>query len=175
MEDTLRVLNELVEVGVLEQYAIGGAIGALFYVEPFLTEDLDVFCLVASSASALTPFASLYEELKRRAYMFEGEFMSIEGVPVQFLPASTPLLVDALAAAVAMSFGQTAARVMRPEYLAAIALQTGRDKDYARVDLLLRQAKDFDVGLLKQLVLDHGLSSRLSVFKTRFTETAATL
>ena len=34
MEATLKVLNELVESGVVERYAIGGAVGAIFWVGP---------------------------------------------------------------------------------------------------------------------------------------------
>jgi hypothetical protein len=34
MEKTLRVLNRMVKDGVIEQYAIGGAVAAIFYVEP---------------------------------------------------------------------------------------------------------------------------------------------
>jgi hypothetical protein len=43
MEATLNVLNELERSGVFTRYAIGGAMGATFYVEPLLTFDLDVF------------------------------------------------------------------------------------------------------------------------------------
>jgi hypothetical protein len=43
MERTLQVLNELEKSGVLTRYAIGGAMGATFYIEPVLTFDLDVF------------------------------------------------------------------------------------------------------------------------------------
>ncbi len=42
MEATLRVLNELERNGVISRYAIGGAVGAIFYMEPFLTYDLDI-------------------------------------------------------------------------------------------------------------------------------------
>ena len=42
MEATLRVLNELERNGVISRYAIGGAVGAIFYTEPFLTYDLDI-------------------------------------------------------------------------------------------------------------------------------------
>jgi hypothetical protein len=34
MEATLRVLNELEAEGVISRYAIGGAVGAIFYMEP---------------------------------------------------------------------------------------------------------------------------------------------
>lgn len=35
MEATLAVLNDLVTEQVIEKYAIGGAVGAIFWVEPF--------------------------------------------------------------------------------------------------------------------------------------------
>ena len=50
MEATLKVLNKMEEAGVIQSYAIGGAVGAAFYVEPSLTYDLDVFALIESSA-----------------------------------------------------------------------------------------------------------------------------
>ena len=43
MHQALRVLNELVEEGVIPRYAIGGAIAASFYIEAQATADLDVF------------------------------------------------------------------------------------------------------------------------------------
>jgi hypothetical protein len=43
MEATLAVLNRLVEAGLVERYAIGGAVGAIFWIEPFDTIDLDIF------------------------------------------------------------------------------------------------------------------------------------
>jgi hypothetical protein len=46
MEATLKVLNELEREGVISRYAIGGAVGAIFYMEPFLTYDLEPNCLV---------------------------------------------------------------------------------------------------------------------------------
>ena len=45
MKETFAVLNQMVADGVIENYAVAGAIGAIFYVEPFSTEDLDVFVM----------------------------------------------------------------------------------------------------------------------------------
>lgn len=42
MARTLQILNDLEHDGVLGRYAIGGAMGATFYVEPLLTFDLDM-------------------------------------------------------------------------------------------------------------------------------------
>ncbi|MCL0092519.1 hypothetical protein M1N92_02470 [Dehalococcoidia bacterium] len=46
MEKTLKVFNELEKTGLIRRYVIGGGIAVLFYAEPILTYDLDVFCLL---------------------------------------------------------------------------------------------------------------------------------
>ena len=46
MERTLQVLNGLERDGILSRYAIGGAMGATFYIEPLLTFDLDIIVLL---------------------------------------------------------------------------------------------------------------------------------
>ena len=42
MRKTLEVINELKEEGLIKDYVVGGGIAALFYIEPFLTYDLDI-------------------------------------------------------------------------------------------------------------------------------------
>ena len=66
--------------------------------------------------------------------------MNIEGIPVQFLPVYNDLLEEALAEARETLYGQTSTRVLRAEHLAAIAVQTGRDRDRERVRLLREQS-----------------------------------
>jgi len=39
MEKTLQVLNDLERAGVVRHYAIGGAMGATFYIEPVLDRE----------------------------------------------------------------------------------------------------------------------------------------
>ena len=43
MRRVITILNDLEKEGVIENYALGGAIALLFYSEPISTEDLDVF------------------------------------------------------------------------------------------------------------------------------------
>ena len=43
LESTLSVLNEMQAVGVLGEYAVGGAVAAFLYIEPGTTFDLDIF------------------------------------------------------------------------------------------------------------------------------------
>lgn len=159
MEKTLRVLNQLEAEGILSRYAIGGAIGATFYTEPFLSFDLDVFVVLPTAPGGLLTLAPIYEALRARGYSEDGECMVVEEIPVQFLPAYNALLEEALAEAVDTKYEQTPTRVLRAEHLVAVAVQTGRVKDHERVRLLREQAK-LDISLLEGILSRHGLSEK---------------
>jgi len=158
MEKTLQVLNALERDGVVSRYAIGGAMAATFYAEPVLTFDLDIFVLLPETVGGLLTLAPLYADLRRRGYVEEGECVLIEGVPVQFLPAYNALLDEALAEARETLYEQTPTRVLRAEHLAAIAVQTGREKDRQRVRLLREQAS-MDPEYLAGVLSRHGLEA----------------
>ncbi len=91
MEATLKVLNKMEEAGVIQSYAIGGAVGAAFYVEPSLTYDLNVFTLIESSA--VIDLSPLYEWLREGGHLPKGAGVMIEGweVQVDCLPISLEL------------------------------------------------------------------------------------
>lgn len=165
MEKTLQVLNVLECDRVLSRYAIGGAMGATFYVEPVLTFDLDIFVILPQTADGLLTLEPLYEALRARGYTEEGECVNIEGIPVQFLPAYNDLLAEALAEARETLYVQTPTRVLRAEHLAAIAVQTGRDKDRERVRLLRKQSS-LDDNYLAGVLARHGLKARWKEWTT---------
>jgi hypothetical protein len=158
MEKTLQVLNALERDGVISRYAIGGAMAATFYAEPVLTFDLDVFVLLPQATGGLISLGPLYEALRRQGYSEEGECVLIEGVPVQFLPAFNALLEEALTEARETLYEQTPTRVLRAEHLAAVAVQTGREKDRERVRLLRAQAT-LDSAYLGGVLARHGLET----------------
>jgi hypothetical protein len=159
MKRTLQILNELERDGVFDRYAIGGAMGATFYVEPLLTFDLDVFVVLPQSAADLLSLTPLYEALRARGYAEEGECVLIEGVPVQFLPAYNALLEEALREARDTLYEETPTRVVRAEHLIAICLQTGRDKDRERLRIFREQA-ELDMSYLAAVLQRHGLEGK---------------
>lgn len=152
MKRTIEVLNELERDNVFSCYAIGGAMGAIFYTEPFLTFDLDVFVVLPATDGGLLTLTPVYDALRARGYAEqEHECVVIEGVPVQFLPAYNPLIEEALAQARETDYEGVPTRVLKAEYLIAICLQTGRAKDRARVAMLREQAQ-LDMGLLAEIL-----------------------
>lgn len=132
MEKTLRVLNRMVRDGVIEQYAIGGAVAAIFYIEPINTNDLDIFFHVREAGSKGNVLAPLYEYLSKAGYEPRRETVEIEGWPVQFLPVFNRLIEEAVERAREIRFKRTKTRVMLAEHLVAIMAQTGRPKDLDR-------------------------------------------
>jgi hypothetical protein len=164
MKETLRVLNELEQSGLIGRYAIGGAVGAIFYMEPFLTYNLGVFVALPATGRALITLAPIYDALRKRGYTEEGECINIEGVPVQFLPAYNALVEEALDRAVEISYENTPTRVLRAEHLIAIMLQTARDKDRQRFAAFVQQAK-FDEMYLLDILHRHGLETRYHEWK----------
>src|SRR5438270_6704315 len=141
MKRTIEVLNELQRDGVFSRYAIGGAMGSIFYTEPFLTFDLDVFVVLPQTGDHLLSLTPIYAALRARGYAKENECVVIDNVPVQFLPAYNALVEEALNQAQEVLYEDVPARVLRSEHLVAIALQTGRSKDRDRVRILHEQAQ----------------------------------
>src|SRR2546423_355612 len=126
----------MVADGAIENYAVAGAIGAMFYVEPFSTKDLDV--LVTTPKDHLIIELPGWDYLKARGYTtIESEGIVVEGWPVQFLPATTSLEREAYEQAQVLSVEEVQVRVARPEHLVAIMLKVVRQKEIARITMFL--------------------------------------
>jgi len=154
--------------GIVERYAIGGAVGATFYLEPVATLDLDIFVSLRPEAgSLLVSPKGIFDYLKARGGTIEGEYIVIAGWPVQFLPAATPLVEEALAQALQKDVAGASARVFTAEHLAAIALQTGRAKGKAR-PLQFIEAGALDPAQFQAIIARHGLKAAWQRFEQQF-------
>ncbi len=165
MEKTFQTLNELETAGLITRYAVGGAMAAFFYAEAVVTEDLDAFVLLAEPATGLVTLTPIYDFLKARGATERREHLVLAGILFQIIPAYDALTEEAVRESIEHPVGQTPARVMRPEHLVAIALQTGRAKDFARVALLLEEA-DLDTARLLDMLQRHDLLEKWNQFKT---------
>ena len=166
MKETLAIIEQLHANGVVGPYAVGGAVGAAFYLEPVATLDVDIFVLFepAPLILALTP---IYGACAKLGYLAEGDAIQIEGWPVQFLPASQPLLTEAVHEAVTREAENLTTRVMTAEHLMAIALQTGRAKDHARLVMFV-EARIADTDRLREILARHSLLAAWAKFENRF-------
>jgi len=130
-EKALKVINELHKKGILKDYAIGGAVATIFYTEPFFTRDIDIFFIPAEK----------------------------KGIPIQFIPATTELEIEALKNAIDAKVKDINIRVLRPEYLIAIFLKVFRSKDKEKIRMIAEQA-EIDKKLLSDILDRYKLKKR---------------
>lgn len=154
LADVFRVLNEMRSDGVIEDYAVGGAMAVLFYAEPTRTYDLDVFVVLPRSDAALVVLTPAYDWLKAHGFSPEAEHVVIHGVPVQLIPAYNDLVEGAIREARELDYDDVPVRVSPPEHLVALAFQTGGRKRRERAFQLLETA-DVDRKRLGELLDRH--------------------
>jgi hypothetical protein len=81
VEEVARLLNDLVDGGVIGSYALFGAAAQMRYTEPVATLDADVLVSVPSP-ERLDPAGPIYTA---RGFMPEGEAVRVGAWPVQFI------------------------------------------------------------------------------------------
>lgn len=140
MQKAIKILNQLVAEGLIEDYAIGGSVAMLFYAEPVTTKDVDIF-IETKSNSLIVSYSPIYAYLKNLGYEMIDQHVVIEGIAIDFLPAYNPLVMEALNNANTMNYSGENVDVFTPEYIIAIALQTGRPQDYQKITILLNEAE----------------------------------
>ena len=163
MRKTLEVINKLKKEGLIEDYAVGGAIGVLKWVEPFFTRDLDIFIVSVKDVKEKMILSPIYDFLKARGYnKWVEQWIIIEGVPVEFIPAEG-LGKEAVETALITEFEEVETKVMIPEYLIALLLKALRDKDKRKIEMLLEQA-EIDTERLNRILSKYGLNEKFKHF-----------
>jgi len=137
LTDVFRALNDLETDGVIQKYAIAGAMAFLFYTEPVRTYDLDVFIFLPPQEGPLISMEPLYSELRRHGYAFDAEHVLMYQTPVQFLPAYNSLAEESVDHAIVHDYDGVEVRVISAEHLVALALQTGGRHRMIRAEALL--------------------------------------
>lgn len=163
MKETLRVINEMRDAGV-----IGGCVGAIFYLEPMDTADVDIFIALPSSPSGvLVTLGPIFEYLLPRGFRADGQYFIIGDWPVQFIPPGNALVEEALANAVEHDIEELRTRVFTPEHLAAICLDVGRLKDLSRLGKFIEDGA-LDMTKFDAIVRRHGLLAKWRQFGQKY-------
>jgi hypothetical protein len=170
LKATLEMINGMQNDGIIGKYAIGGTVGATFYLEPLATADVGIFVMLPTApGGSLLSLAPIYDYLGARGWQAEGERIVVGDWPVQFLPAHSALEQEALTQAVETEVEGVRTWVLGAEHLVAIALKTGRAKDYARIVQFLEQdAVDGDK--LNRILMRHELSGKWETFARKYLE-----
>jgi hypothetical protein len=167
----LQVVNQLRADGVISKFAVGGAVGAIFYVEPTQTQDIDIFILLdPEHRSGLVEISPIVRRLKELGYSFwQDDKLVVEKWPIQFIPASKPVEIEAIENAMEVTVTEGVTTFVPPaEYLMAIAIDLGRPKDVLRL-YQFQAEKVYDPDRLEAVLDRHGLRAKweriLSLFK----------
>jgi hypothetical protein len=168
MKETFAVLNQMVADGAIDNYALAGAVGAMFYVEPFSTHDIDVLIVIPETEGKLIAELPGWKYLSSRGYSeIRGEGIVVEGWPVQFLPVSNALEHEAYLNATNQTLDNVTVRVVQPEHLVAMMLKVGRLKDFARIQMFLSQDA-INSEVLEDILQRYDLNNKWDEFRGRF-------
>lgn len=166
MKVVVELLNAMKQEGVIQEYALFGAVAQMRYTEPVATLDADVLVLL-KDATAIDMLGPIYRFCRERGYSPREEAILVGDWPVQFIPTFSPLTEEAVRAAETGEIEGMSVRVVSAKHLAALALGVGRAKDYARI-LALLESKAVTPGEIEGVALRHGLQERWIAFKRRF-------
>jgi len=155
LADVMRAANGLVSVGLIADWALGGALAAIYYIEPFSTYDADIF-FIPKDKSLTAGIPAIYARLESQGWQVEREHLLIRGFPVQFLAAGG-LTEEAVRAAERIDYEGVPAKIFRAEHIIAIAASVGRAKDKVRIEQLLQQA-DLNKTYLADVLERHNLT-----------------
>ena len=167
VKETLELINRMQTDGVIGEYAIGGAVGATFYLAPAATADLGLFVRLPGESGKLVTLSPIYEYLKSRGCKEQDEYIVVGDWPVQFLPLRNALHEEAVNQAISTKVDGVPTRVISAEHLVAISLETGRAKDDTRILQFVEQGA-VDRTKFKDIVERHGLSRKWNQFEQRF-------
>jgi hypothetical protein len=177
MKETLEIINAMEADGVIRRYAIAGAVAAYNYIEPAVTDDLDILISFDDSSdqasTGLVTLAPIFSYLKAKGFdQHRKEGIVIAGWPVQFLPIANALDADALAAAQEVQIalndnvGSVRTRILCPEHLVATSLRVGRPRDLIRITQFLEE-RAVDIAALCAVLDRHALKPAWQLFCRR--------
>lgn len=168
LKDVFITINRMREDGIVEEYALGGAVGATFFLDPVATVDVDIFVFLhPEPGRMLISLTPIYDYLRSKGCVAKGEYMEVAGWPVQFLPAPSLLVEEAIREAVTTTLEGVPVRVFTAEHLAAIALETGRNKDKSRL-LQFAESGILDHARFLAILQNHGLVEKWQQFEGQF-------
>ena len=72
----LRAANGLVAAKLIEDWALGGALAAIYYVEPFTTYNADIFFIPADK-SLTAGIPAIYAHLQSQGWQVEREHLLV--------------------------------------------------------------------------------------------------
>jgi hypothetical protein len=165
MRELIELIDEMLRENIVQNYAVFGALAQMRYTEAVVTMDADI--LVGVENDSIAVLSPIYAFCKDRGYLPEGEAIRVGAWPVQFIPAFDALSRDAMEHAEPGDIDGLNVRVVRADYLAAMALKVGRAKDKLRILALLENAA-VTPAEIEKLAKQYQLEEQWTTFREQF-------
>ncbi len=159
LQKIAEIIGKMMKDGVIDAYALGGATAANIYIQSFNTRDFDFFVHIAEEVPTVDPLRPLINYLTPLGYIVDGVEFDFAGQPVQFIPLPDALTEEAVRNADTVELAGFGIKVLSPEYLVALMLQTHRPTDLARARIFWDQEK-VDLDQLKVLIDRYNLDEQ---------------
>jgi hypothetical protein len=159
-------LNELKKKGIVSDYAIGGGVAAYEYTS-LPTKDVDVFVIFSSPSRDLILMTPIYDYFTGLGCKWSKQWLMFEGYPVEFIPADTGLEREAVENAVEKTYHNILVRMLSPEYLIAVSVNVGRDRDFLRVNAIMSNTV-VDERLLEEILAKYGSINRFRRYRSLY-------
>jgi len=166
MKDVARLLNDMLAAGIIADYAIFGAVAQMRYTPAVATMDADIL-VVTKRGDSLDVLKPIYDFCSARGYTSDRETIRVGEWPVQFIPVVSPLTEEAVREAETGEIEGIPFKVVGADFLATIALSTGRPKDFTRI-LVLLESGAVSSEEITELAGRYRLQSKWKRFKERF-------
>ena len=157
--EVIAALNDLRDRGIVNAYAIAGAMAATFWDEAIPTFDLDVLIRLPGDDSTIVGLDAVYRWAADNGYTLNAEHIVIGDVPVQFLPAYNSLAEEAVQKAKVLKYRELQVVVVSREYLIALALdpaaKTARRRERAA---MLAESAALETAVLADIMRRYNLS-----------------
>src|SRR5438477_347033 len=122
----LALFNEGIAKGIFKNYAIAGGFAVEFYGAPINTVDIDFLGVFPETSGGLLDASIYFDFFKAQGAEVSGEYLVLNGLKFQMLPANNGLDAEALQHAVAASEQGVRFFVVTLEHLTAMKLKAWR-------------------------------------------------
>ena len=156
----IQIMNALKKKHTILDYAIFGSMATMRYTQTFPTGDLDL--VVVLRYKKLIDLSPVWREFRNKGHTWTEQHLLVEGIPVEIMVADR-LEEEAVKTANRVSVSGLRTKVPKPEYLIAMAVRAGRQKDRFKVNLLLQQTST-NSHLLQSLLKRFGLTERFETW-----------
>lgn len=156
----LRLFNEGVDQGLLAKYAIAGGFAVEFYGAPINTVDIDFLGVFPQSRGGLLDPSVYFDFFQSKGAQTSGEYLVMNGLKFQIIPANHGLDAEALGTAVAVTEAGVEFFVVTLEHLIAMKLKAWRYKDRLHINHLLDSGLSPDPARLSSILERYRLEGR---------------